>query len=54
MADGRRLIVTPWFSTAVAFFSSSRKDQARPCAEKVAGDEQFGERAREILTRLGR
>lgn len=30
-----------------------RKDEARQFAEKIAADEQFGERAREILARLG-
>ncbi len=31
-----------------------RKDDARQFAAKIAADEQFGERAREILARLGK
>jgi tetratricopeptide (TPR) repeat protein len=52
IASGRRMIATSWFNTAVAYFNLSRKDDARAYAEKVAADEQFGERAREILNRL--
>jgi hypothetical protein len=36
----------------VSYFSLSRKDEARQYAEKVADDEQFGERARDLLSRL--
>ena len=54
IADGRGMIATSWFNTAVAYYSLSRKDEARQFAEKVAGDDQFGERAKEILTRLGK
>jgi hypothetical protein len=39
---------------AVAYYSLSQKDEARQFAEKVAADDQFGERAKEILTRLGK
>jgi tetratricopeptide (TPR) repeat protein len=52
IAKGRRMRATSWFNTAVAYYSLSRKDEARQYAEKVAGDEQFGERARELLSRL--
>ena len=52
IANGRRMIATSWFNTAVAYYSLSRNDDARQFAEKVVGDEQFGERAREILSRL--
>ncbi|MBI3493592.1 MAG: hypothetical protein HY047_17715 [Acidobacteria bacterium] len=52
IVKGRRMIATSWFNTAVAYFSLSRNDDARLCAEKVADDEQFGARAREILSRL--
>ena len=54
IAEGRRLIVTSWYNTSVAYFSLSRKDDARQFAEKVVGDDQFGERAREILARLSK
>jgi tetratricopeptide (TPR) repeat protein len=52
IASNRRMIVTSWYNTAVSFFSLSRKDEARQFAEKVTVDEQFGERARELLARL--
>jgi tetratricopeptide (TPR) repeat protein len=52
IADGRRRIAASWFDVAVASFSLSNKDEARQYAEKVIDDEQFGERAREILARL--
>ena len=54
IADGRRMIVTSWFNSSVAYFSLSRKDEARQFAEKVRDDQQFGERAREILARLSK
>jgi tetratricopeptide (TPR) repeat protein len=46
----RRMIATSSFNTAVAYYNLSRKAEARQFAEKVAEDEQFGERAREILS----
>ena len=52
IAASRRLIATSTFNTAVAYFNLSRDAEARPYAMKVADDEQFGERAREILSRL--
>jgi tetratricopeptide (TPR) repeat protein len=52
IADGRRMLATSWFNTAVAYYNLSRKDEARQFAEKVADDEQFSERAREIISRL--
>ena len=45
---------TSWFDIAVAYYNLSRKEEARQFAEKVASDEQFGERAREILARLAK
>jgi hypothetical protein len=54
IADGRRMLATSWYNTAVAFYSLARKDEARQFAEKVADDEQFGERAKEILARIMR
>jgi tetratricopeptide (TPR) repeat protein len=52
IAKGRRQMATSWFDVAVACYSLSRKAEAREYAEKVSSDEQFGERAREILSRL--
>ena len=52
IANGRRMIATSWFNTAVAFLNLSRKDDARLFALKVVDDDQFGARAREILNRL--
>ncbi len=52
IADGRRRIATSWYDIAVADFSLAKKDEARVYAEKVSDDEQFGERARELLARL--
>jgi tetratricopeptide (TPR) repeat protein len=52
IAKGRRQMATSYFDTAVACYNLSRKDEAQQYAEKVAADEQFGERAKEILSRL--
>ena len=52
IAKGRRMTATSWFNIAVSYYSLSRKDEAREYAEKVADDEQFGERARDLLSRL--
>ncbi|HXI28109.1 MAG TPA: hypothetical protein VNG89_06800 [Vicinamibacterales bacterium] len=52
IAKGRRQMATSWFDTAVACYNLSRKGEAQQYAEKVAEDEQFGDRAKEILSRL--
>jgi tetratricopeptide (TPR) repeat protein len=52
IANGRRMMAQSWFNIAVACYNLSRKDEARQYAEKVADDEQFGERARDLLSRL--
>jgi tetratricopeptide (TPR) repeat protein len=52
IAKGRRMTATSWFNIAVSYFSLSRKDEARDYAQRVADDEQFGERARDLLSRL--
>jgi hypothetical protein len=52
IAAARRMLATSWFNTAVAYFSLSRTDEARRYAEKVVADDQFGERARDLLARL--
>ena len=52
IAEGRRKMATSWFDVAVAYYQLARKDDARQYAERVAADEQFGERARDLLSRL--
>ena len=54
VAKGRRQIATSWFDIAVAYYNLSRKTEARQFAEKVADDDLFGERARELMARLAR
>jgi len=50
--EAERMIATSWYNAAVAFYNLSRPADARSYAQKVVDDEQFGERAKEILTRL--
>ena len=52
IAKGRRQLATSWFDIAVAYYNLSRRSEARQFAEKVAMDEQFGERARDLMSRL--
>ena len=52
IAKGRRQTATAWFDIAVACYNLSRKADAQEYAEKVAADEEFGARARELLSRL--
>jgi tetratricopeptide (TPR) repeat protein len=52
IAKGRRQMATSWFDVAVAYYNLARKPEARQYAERVADDEQFGERAREIIARI--
>ncbi len=52
IANGRRMRATSWFNTAVAFYNLSKPDDAREYAAKVETDEQFGDRARDLLRRL--
>ena len=52
IAKGRRQIATSWFDSAVAFYNLSRKVEARQFAEKVVDDQQFGDRAKDLLSRL--
>jgi tetratricopeptide (TPR) repeat protein len=52
IATGRRMIAQATFNTAVAYFNLSRDTEARPFAQRVADDEQFGDRARELLSRF--
>src|SRR6185503_12516598 len=52
IADSKRMLATSTFNVAVASFNLARKDEAREWAEKIVADEQFGERARDLLSRL--
>lgn len=52
IAKGRRQMATSFFDTAVASYNLQRPADARAYAEKVVDDEQFGERARDILSRI--
>ena len=52
IASAVRMRATCWFNAAVANFNLSKPDEARRYAEKVADDEQFGERARDLEARM--
>jgi tetratricopeptide (TPR) repeat protein len=52
IAKARRQLATSWFDVAVASYNLSRKADAQQYAEKVVDDEQFGARAKEILSRV--
>jgi tetratricopeptide (TPR) repeat protein len=54
IAKGRRQMATSWFDIAVAYYNLARRSEARQFAEKVAADEQFGERARDLMARIAR
>lgn len=43
---------TSFFNIAVSYLSLPRAADAREYANKIVDDEQFGDRAREVLTRL--
>jgi len=50
--DAERMLATSWFNTAAAYYNLAKKAEAREYAEKVSADPQFGERARDLLSRL--
>ena len=52
IASAGRMLAASWFNIAVAYFNLSQKTEAQLFAERVADDDQFGPRAREILARL--
>jgi tetratricopeptide (TPR) repeat protein len=54
IASGIRMRANCWYNGAVASFNLSKKDEAREFAQRVADDEQLGERARDLLARLDR
>jgi tetratricopeptide (TPR) repeat protein len=49
IAGGTRMLATSWFNIAVANYNLGRREEARRFAERVVDDEQFTERARQIL-----
>lgn len=52
IASNRRMVATSRYNTAVSYFNTSRKEEARAAAEKLTGDEQYGNRARDLLARI--
>ena len=52
IAAAARMLATSWFNIAVANFNLGSREEARQYAERVVEDEQFAERARDILKRL--
>jgi hypothetical protein len=52
IAGNARMRATAWFNAAAASYNLGRRDDARLFAEKLTADEQFGERARSLLSTL--
>jgi tetratricopeptide (TPR) repeat protein len=52
ISTNARMRAACWFNAAAAHFNLGEKDDARLYAQKVAGDERFGDRARDLLARL--
>lgn len=44
-----RMRASCWFNGAVASYNLGRKDDAKEMAQKIADDEQFGDRAKQLL-----
>jgi tetratricopeptide (TPR) repeat protein len=51
-ANAIRMRASCWFNGAVANYNMAKKDEARELAQKIAEDEQFGERAKQLLALL--
>ncbi|HEX4347028.1 MAG TPA: hypothetical protein VHZ73_05615 [Vicinamibacterales bacterium] len=51
-AAALRMQVQSWFNGSVAYLQLHRNDDARRFAEHVVDDQEFGERAREVLARI--
>ncbi len=49
-----RMRASCWYNGAVANYNLAKKDDARELAQKIADDEQFGERAKQLLALLPR
>jgi tetratricopeptide (TPR) repeat protein len=54
IANAIRMRASSWFNGAVANYNLARKDEAREFAQKIADDEQFGDRAKQLLALLTR
>jgi tetratricopeptide (TPR) repeat protein len=52
IANNARMRATCWFNAAVASFNLKKTDDVRRYGEKVADDEQFGQRVKDLLARL--
>ena len=52
LAAQARMRATSWFNTAAACFNLTRYMEARQYAVLVLDDPQFGDRARDLLSRL--
>ena len=52
ISTNARMRAACWFNAAAAYFNRGDRDDARLYAQKIAGDEQFGQRARDLLSRL--
>ena len=52
IAEAKRELVQSSFNVAVASFNLARKDEARQWAERILDDDQFGPRARDLISRL--
>jgi hypothetical protein len=47
-----RMRAASWYDAAAANYNLSRKDAARQFAEKLLDDEQYRDRARDLIARL--
>ena len=52
IALAERMLRQSWFNLAANYFNIGRTAESRSFAERVVGDEQFGERARALLDQL--
>jgi hypothetical protein len=52
IAANARMRAACWFNAAVSSFNLKRADDARRFGSKVADDEQYGGRTRELLSRI--
>jgi tetratricopeptide (TPR) repeat protein len=52
LAAQARMRATSWFNTAAAYFNLTRYVDARQYAMRVTDDPQFGDRARDLVSRI--
>lgn len=52
IAANARMRATAWFNAAAASYNLGRREEARAFAQKLVGDQQFNERAQDLLSRL--